>query len=497
LTIPVAPLIDTEYEMRTQSTADTDYSQDWTGFTVTEIGTIQADVVGGLEYMDTIDVTSDVTSVLFGAGGDGATGRSLDGEVDGGYLVSYVLTDPGATTLLSMRPNSLDPTVVTDFYAAANYDGSSPVNPVYTSWSISGQADGYTEIGSLEIQDPATGRNRGFTGTSALINPASGRFAGSYGGLWDDTTTPITSLQFLSDTASGIKAGSRFILWRKTRQNVRADSASTYERNVETTVSGTAATVTYTTGSANFDGSAVGISATLIEDTVTAGTVTVELKIDSSVVLTALLDTTNTAYARAAAPIGIYPVSAGDTIEVDVTTSSLTTTSAGRPGLVINTTLTNDAFVQAPIGSDYLIAALSADQTTNIALGNHIEFDSASSRGTSITMSTGAGQLDGLFTLQPGKAYEIHAHISGYTNEGSNRSQWTLHPSDAALVDDTGTDAALHVHVDNTGDLNNFHSSVHIFTPSVETVIKIDRVAPDANFVQWMAGTRVLIKEIG
>ena len=63
--------------------------------------------------------------------------------------------------------------------------------------------------------------------------------------------------------------------------------------------------------------------------------------------------------------------------------------------------------------SDYLYARLSADQTTNLAAGQHVEFDTVvNSRGTSITMSTGSGQANGLFTLTSGKSYLIYCQLA-------------------------------------------------------------------------------------
>lgn len=56
----------------------------------------------------------------------------------------------------------------------------------------------------------------------------------------------------------------------------------------------------------------------------------------------------------------------------------------------------------------FVSADLSADQITNIAVGNHIEFDrNATPTGANgaIVLQTGAGQLDGIFELLAGKTY--------------------------------------------------------------------------------------------
>lgn len=58
----------------------------------------------------------------------------------------------------------------------------------------------------------------------------------------------------------------------------------------------------------------------------------------------------------------------------------------------------------APTGFSpkYLTAFLSADQTSNVATGNHIEFDSIQADSGHVTLSTGTGQANGIFTLPAG-----------------------------------------------------------------------------------------------
>ena len=65
-------------------------------------------------------------------------------------------------------------------------------------------------------------------------------------------------------------------------------------------------------------------------------------------------------------------------------------------------------------------ASLAADQTTNIAATNHIEFDTLDEDG-GITLQTGAGQLDGIFELGAGKKYyltgAVRPEFSGATGQ--------------------------------------------------------------------------------
>ena len=51
-------------------------------------------------------------------------------------------------------------------------------------------------------------------------------------------------------------------------------------------------------------------------------------------------------------------------------------------------------------------ASLSADQTTNIAATNHVEFDTLDEDG-GVVLQTGAGQLDGIFELGGAKKYYL------------------------------------------------------------------------------------------
>ena len=491
----VRPLVETIYELRllVVNTANVDVGVDATWLQVVEIGAVQANVIGGLEFMDIIEVTSDQTSVSFGASGDGAFQRALDGDVDGEYEISHYFPDPAATVFFSLRPNAAPSTYV----STRHFYGTGHGGSLQTDLLIGVPTSGNTVSGwaSLKAQ---SGVPRAFRSDQFTNDAGGGRFGTHNVGHWTDTAANIDSLQIFSDTADGIKIGARFILWRRTTSNVRADSASIYERNVEAIVAqGTAAAQTYTTGDALFGGSAVGVNVSLIDDTVVSGSITVQLKVNDIVVLTATLDATNTSQHRAAAAAGAIKIVAGQAIEVDVTTTNLVTSGApASPAISINLMLITDAFVQPPVGSAYLIASLEIQQTANIAIGDHIEFDKQSSRGTAITMSTGAGQLDGLFTLQPGKTYEIHASLQATTNEGASRSRWLLHPSNAILVDDTGDLAALHNHADDIGDLNLRYSSIHIFTPTVETTIKIALQSPVTNFTRWEEGSRVFIKEL-
>jgi len=58
----------------------------------------------------------------------------------------------------------------------------------------------------------------------------------------------------------------------------------------------------------------------------------------------------------------------------------------------------------------FLTVSLAADQTTNIAATDHVEFDTKDEDG-GIVLQTGAGQADGIFELSSGKKYQLSAHL--------------------------------------------------------------------------------------
>lgn len=68
----------------------------------------------------------------------------------------------------------------------------------------------------------------------------------------------------------------------------------------------------------------------------------------------------------------------------------------------------------------YIVASLSAQQTTNIGAGDHVEFDQELESSGHITLSTGTGQENGVFTI-PSGVWRIvmvpSATFSGATGE--------------------------------------------------------------------------------
>lgn len=63
-----------------------------------------------------------------------------------------------------------------------------------------------------------------------------------------------------------------------------------------------------------------------------------------------------------------------------------------------------------PWSPKYMTARLSADQSTNIDSGDHVEFNQAIADSGHITLSTGSGQENGIFTLPEG-VYRLQAFV--------------------------------------------------------------------------------------
>ena len=341
----IEPTGDIDVEVRSLQGGTTDVHGGWTWFQVIEIGAVQAEVTGGLEFVDIIEVTSSVASVAFGAGGDGAFNRALDGDVDEEYVLSYYWPKPDTTLRqLEIHPNGVD------VGAASNWDRhiSSGTTGSGSGWAFAvlGSAGTGTtlQVNGFATIYAKTGKKRTIgaknTGVSGNTTDVIGVEVYS---SWDDTSTNITGLTII-DESLNLPVGSRFVLYRRTRANLRADSANSYERTVSAAVPEGTATTEYTTGLVVHGGSVVGVLA-LLQDAVTAGTVTVNVKVEGTTVISTVLDTTNTTKNSTRAPIGFYSAAAGDEVTVEVATSGYTNAGSVTSGIVVQVGLINSALI--------------------------------------------------------------------------------------------------------------------------------------------------------
>ena len=298
---------------------------------VIEIGAVQADVVGGLEFMDIIELDADATTISFGAAGDGVFQRALDGDVDESYVCEFYF--PAHATSIAdveLRPNG----VSTNMAGARQFGGNTTGgNAQPTIYLIENMSPNFTYGGSFEFNAKA-GKARKF---SSVYHQYDGSSVGNNvngAGTWTDESTNVTSLEIFSPVANTLKSGARLVLWRRTHTNLRADSASTYERAVPAAVEEGTNTTEYTTGLATHGGSAIGVSA-LLDLAVTAGTVVINVKVAGTTKLTVTLDTTNTTQGLQRKSIGEVPISASDEIIVEIIATGYTNAGSVASGIMV------------------------------------------------------------------------------------------------------------------------------------------------------------------
>lgn len=91
-------------------------------------------------------------------------------------------------------------------------------------------------------------------------------------------------------------------------------------------------------------------------------------------------------------------------------------TQAGDIGIYEMTSVGARELSYTPTSKEWCYVTLSANQTSNIGVGNHIEFNTTTGN---IPLSTGTGQAKGLISLKAGKVYNICACIRpNFTGDG-------------------------------------------------------------------------------
>jgi hypothetical protein len=104
--------------------------------------------------------------------------------------------------------------------------------------------------------------------------------------------------------------------------------------------------------------------------------------------------------------------------------------------------------------SQYILATLSAAQSSNLSAGNHVEFDQSAANGSGIGLSSGSGQALGIISL-PAGTWDIAFQARGEASGGNtpHRSTYRLYDAglDSALDDDLGTEVAAYATSYDTG----------------------------------------------
>lgn len=85
----------------------------------------------------------------------------------------------------------------------------------------------------------------------------------------------------------------------------------------------------------------------------------------------------------------------------------------------------------------WFVARLSANQDANNNINQHVEYDVSNGSGIA-TLSTGAGQANGLVTINETGDYYVSMSMRALVNESSFLHGLRFHPSDTDVVDKAG-----------------------------------------------------------
>lgn len=157
---------------------------------------------GDLALIEEIVTGSDVTTVTFSA---------LDGDTSGMFLLTWAVTNgTGSTTFYDLRPNGATSSQSVRLISAAGSGvAESTDTAIHATWNVPGDGESH---GLCWIW-ARTGRARVFWAINPNRVDSSTMRTDHTAGQWAEEATNITSLEFVSNTASGIGEGSRFSLY--------------------------------------------------------------------------------------------------------------------------------------------------------------------------------------------------------------------------------------------------------------------------------------------
>lgn len=129
-----------------------------------------------------------------------------------------------------------------------------------------------------------------------------------------------------------------------------------------------------------------------------------------------------------------------------------------------------------PWSPKYLTARLSADQTANLAAGNHVQFNTVSADSGHITLSTGAGQANGIFTI-PAGVWKIDIHVGADSSAPNAFAVFRLvdDPGNLAIA---GTQSATLVSVTRAVDQAADPSASYILDTAATVDVKVNIINP-------------------
>lgn len=121
----------------------------------------------------------------------------------------------------------------------------------------------------------------------------------------------------------------------------------------------------------------------------------------------------------------------------------------------------------------YFVARLSADQTTNLAVGQHIQWDQSATSGIA-TLVTGAGQAGGLVTINETGDYYVTFSLRMQVATGFMVGELRLDPGTTAVTDVAGQVMRVVGYDEVTTDATEGTGIASICSFSAGNVIKID-----------------------
>lgn len=214
------PSVDSQVELRTSSpTVGVDVENTTSSISVIEL--FGSPLHGGLEHLETIEVTGDAVQTI--------DFLNLNGDEDEYYVMLLDWIDGSAgAPVISLQPNSLTAnqrttTIVSDGTSASS--GSSTVLDF---------ANGTTRSHALwrgELSARTGAPRRGFA-NGLESNTTTGMLTLQNAWFWNDTSTNITSLRLNSDLAGGFGVGTRVSLYRLRAENgviPTLDKANVYQ----------------------------------------------------------------------------------------------------------------------------------------------------------------------------------------------------------------------------------------------------------------------------
>lgn len=149
------------------------------------------------------------------------------------------------------------------------------------------------------------------------------------------------------------------------------------------------------------------------------------------------------------------------------------------------------AYANAKPTFKYGLYTLSANQTSNFAIGNHIEFDTC--QGSLGGLSTGSGQADGIVTLEGGKTYKIETVVGIHCSSAGAGNTQIYDRTNSVYC---GTPQG-HVTFDNNASDSSSGSTMAIISPSTDIDIDLRIVTSSGNWTTVYEGSWMLIEEYG